>query len=287
MEKIRASLIKWLMHDSKPREFPICDFDRIQYELRPCDIILIEGRSRVSHVIKSITQSPWSHAALYIGRIHDIENPVLRERVQEFYKGAADEQLLIESILGKGTIIRPLTHYEKDHIRICRPKGIARKDAQHVIGFAIGRLGREYGVRHIFDLARFLLPWSILPRRWRSSIFEHKISAPTQEICSSMLAEAFGSVHFPVLPLVQMHKQKGMQMYRRNPRLYTPSDFDYSPYFEIIKYPFFELSDTAAYRNLPWSSEGVYVDDEGNQLVPEEVDDEDIKNLGDKKRKSA
>ena len=29
--------------------------------------LLVEGNSHISHVIKSLTQSAWSHAALYVG----------------------------------------------------------------------------------------------------------------------------------------------------------------------------------------------------------------------------
>ncbi|MFX5622421.1 hypothetical protein ABTE00_19920, partial [Acinetobacter baumannii] len=89
------------------------------------------------------------------------------------------------------------------HLRICRPKGIARQDTQRVIGFAIGRLGREYDIRLTFDLFRFLLPWSILPRKWRSTLFSQNISETTREICSSLLAETFASIHFPVLPFIK------------------------------------------------------------------------------------
>ena len=255
INRIKQKFIHLLTWNKPPRRFPLSDFERIQYEIRPCDILLIEGRSRVSEVIKTITQSPWSHSVLYIGRLHDIENPVLRERVKHFYDGPPDTQLVIESMLGKGTIVTAMNHYRHDHMRICRPKGISRQDAQQVIGFSIGRLGMEYGVRHILDLARFLFPWSILPRRWRSSLFEHNIGAPTKEICSSMMAEAFNSVHFPILPIVREDTQLGIKLYKRNPKLFTPSDFDYSPYFEIIKYPIFELSEHSVYRNLPWGEE--------------------------------
>ena len=68
-----------------------------------------------------------------------------------------------------------------------------------------------------------------------------------------MIAEAFAAVQFPLLPLVQRGEGEQMQLYRRNPKLCTPSDFDYSPYFEIIKYPFFDLTEHAGYRLLPWT----------------------------------
>lgn len=276
VDKLKQKITNWLIKDHAAERYPMCDFERIQYELRPCDVILTEGTSRISEVIRVITQSPWSHAALYIGRLHDIENPVLRERVKQFYDASPDEQLIIESVLGKGTVVSPLNFYRHTHIRICRPKGISRKDAHAVIGFAIGRLGRAYGIRHNLDLARFLFPWSILPRRWRSSLFQHHIGVPTKEICSSMLAEAFSSVNFPIIPIVRAHKKEGVKLYKRNPKLYTPSDFDYSPYFEIIKYPIFEIGEEAVYRTLPWS-ERVLMGDERDALV--EVDQQEAAEL--------
>lgn len=265
--KLKDKVIRWLSDERSQEETPLTDFDRLLYEIRPCDVLLVEGRSRVSEVIKAITQSSWSHAALYIGRMHDIENPVLRERVREFYNGPLDEQLVIESMLGRGTVVNPISRYREFHLRICRPNRISRRDAQQVIGFAIGRLGMEYGIRHNLDLLRFLFPYTVLPRRWRSSLFSHNVGTPTQEICSSMLAEAFSSVNFPILPIVRTNPKEETKFYHRNPRLYTPRDFDYSPYFDIIKYPVFEMEVTPAYRNLPWDEEGRLLNP-GDKLEP-------------------
>lgn len=36
--------------------------------LQPCDVLLVEGNTRISTAIKYLTQSTWSHAALYLGR---------------------------------------------------------------------------------------------------------------------------------------------------------------------------------------------------------------------------
>lgn len=266
--KLSQFMINWLIKQDEPDKFPMCDFDRICYEIRPCDVLLIEGRSRVAEVIKQITQSSWSHACLYIGRIHDIEHAETREKILKAYPDInPNEQLLVESILGKGTILSPISDYKQDHIRICRPAGLARKDAQLVIDYAVNRLGLQYDVRQIFDLARFLFPWGILPRRWRSSLFRYHPGELTKESCSSLIAEAFNSVHFPVLPVVRANKDKSFEFIQRFPKLYTPSNFDYSPFFEIIKYPIFELEDTPTYRSLPWK-EGMLSDDQGHVVVP-------------------
>jgi len=48
----------------------------------------------------------------------------------------------------------------------------------------------------------------------------------------------------------------------------TPKDFDYSPYFEIIKHPYLGLDDVAAYRALPWNEEGAISDMTGEYRIP-------------------
>jgi hypothetical protein len=249
---IRAALVSWLKHKKPLPQAPLSDFERIRHEIKACDVLLIEGRSRVSEVIKLITQSNWSHAVLYIGRLHDIENPQLRERLGKYYNGNADKQLIIESELGLGTVVRVLTSYEREHIRICRPRGLGYTDSQKVMAYAIGRLGTTYNVRQIFDLGRFMFPWAILPRRWRSTLFSANPGESTQTVCSTMIAECFGSIQFPILPLVKRVEGDKVQLFIRNPKLCTPSHFDYSPYFDIIKYPFLDFQLHADQRLLPW-----------------------------------
>lgn len=250
----------YLTNDRPSQRGYLCDFDRIRYEVRPADVLLIEGRNHISQVIKQITQSSWSHSCLYIGRLHDIDDPELRQHVKKYYDGPSDSQLVIEGILGRGTIVTPLVHYKNDHIRICRPAGLSRADAQKVTSYAINKLGGQYSLRHIFDLMRFLFPWAIMPKRWRSVIFEHNALKPTHDICSSMIAEAFSSVKFPILPIVKTDHEKGLELIQRSTKLFTPSDFDYSPYFNIIKYPFFAISETMPYKDLPWRDDVVGID---------------------------
>ncbi len=257
-------LTSWLTTERPPSSTPMCDFERLTYEVRPCDVLLVEGRTRVSEVIKLITNSSWTHSALYIGRLHDIDSPALRDRISRFYDGDPGAQLLIEAILGQGTIVSPLSTYKDDHLRICRPTNISRHDAQQVIRSAIERLGHDYDIRQLLDLARFMFPYGILPRRWRSSLFEHNAGEPTRCICSTMLVEAFQTVRYPVLPVIRHGKNGQAELFERNPRLYTPKDFDYSPYFDVIKYPFMGAEDFALYRQLPWNKTGTLYNDEND-----------------------
>ena len=86
-----------------------------------------------------------------------------------------------------------------------------------------------------------------------------------------MIADSFGHVSFPILPLVK-HSDKGeAQLFRRNPRLCTPSDFDYSPYFEVIKYPFMDFYHEE-YRLLPWHGPGKLSKEEANFYVGDASD---------------
>lgn len=253
---------KWLLRESPITPTFLFDFEKIRFEIRPADVVLVEGRNRVSRIIKQVTHSGWSHSALYIGRLYDIDDVQLRARIKKYYKGHPEEQLLIESLMGQGTIITPLSRYKDYNLRICRPRGLSREDAQKIIGYSINHLGMRYSLRHIMDLFRFMFPWGILPRRWRSSLFVHNALKPTEEICSSLIATAFQAVHFPILPEIVQDKE-GLTLVSRNPRLYTPKDFDFSPFFDIIKYPMLPFIGEGIYRHLPWtedsSSGGEYI----------------------------
>ena len=252
-----------LMKENPPPEVPLSNFDRLRHEIRPCDVLLVEGRSRASEVIKLVTQSRWSHAALYLGRLHEVENPYSRRRIQQFFDCQPDVQLVVESELGHGTHVRPLAVYERDHLRLCRARELTYQDAQSVLNYAVRQLGTHYDIRQIFDLLRFLLPWALFPRRWRSTLFKTHPGLQTETVCSTMIAEAFGSIQYPILPLVKKNSTNGIQLFRRNPKICTPSDFDYSPYFDIVKYPFVDFSHAKTrYRLLPWKGNA--------KLAPEE-----------------
>jgi len=260
--------VKWLSSEKGEHKLPMSDFERLRYEIRPGDVILVEGRARVSEIIKTITLSNWTHSALYVGRLHDIEDPNLRDYIRSRYDGETDDQLIIESLLGEDTMVDNISKYRDEHLRICRPNGITRQDAQKVIAYAINQLGTYYNVRQMLDLARFMFPYSFLPRRWRSSLFEHNAGAPTHNVCSTMMAEAFSSVHFPILPVLHRDAEGNLKLYKRNTKLITPRDFDYSPYFDVIKYPILDFDELAIYRKMPWSKDGVILNDENEDFIP-------------------
>ncbi|MEW5756965.1 MAG: YiiX/YebB-like N1pC/P60 family cysteine hydrolase [Pseudomonadota bacterium] len=264
---LRQWLVHWLSKESTPIPRYQCDFKRLLVEIRPCDVLLVEGHSRASKLIKAVTQSIWSHSAIYIGRLKDIHDADLRERILQFYPAKENERLLIEPLLTRGTVISPLKKYRHHHLRLCRPRGLTQTDAQKIIRHVIDHLGLDYNLRQMFDLARFVIPLSILPRRWHSSLYAHTLGIPDKTICSSMIASAFSAVHYPILPIVRHEKFGDMRLYNRNNAVYLPKDFDTSPYFDILKYPYPALNGTAFYQQLPWDDQGIICNAENECFI--------------------
>jgi len=280
------TIVDWLNDIPKGNQNlqAINNFDHMLRDLRPADVILFEGRTRVGEVIKIITLSPWTHAALYIGRMNDISDPDALALIKQHYTGDPGAPLVIESLLGYGTIINPLTDYEKDNLRVCRPDGLSFEDQNKVVCFATEHLGLNYDVRQLLDLARFMFPYAILPRRWRSSLFQHNAGRPTNIVCSSMIARCFQSVNYPMLPTIKTDRNDRLKFHKRNFRLFVPSDFDYSPYFNILKFPAWPISLKEGYRDLPWDES----EEENNKSEKgsKKLSDKFFKSLGKKKKNS-
>ena len=202
----------------------------LQRTLRKGDILLIEGTSRFSTSIKFFTQSTWSHATLYIG-------DHLGQKDGEEYL------CLLEVDIEEGVRVVPLSMYHEQHSRICRPIGLSESEINDVIQFAVSRIGNSYDLKNIFDLARFLIPTPPIPTRWRRRAFSLGSGDPTRAICSSLIAQAFQSINYPILPDISYENPRDSRRIdnyrkmhrRRDPSLFAPRDFDVSPYFEVIK----------------------------------------------------
>lgn len=191
--------------------------------IRPGDIVLVEGDTRVSGLIKYITQSTWSHAALFVGKLPG--RPY-----------TAHKHWLIEADLEAGVRAVPLAMYLKCNLRICRPIGLSREDCAHVCESAIAQIGHRYDLKNVIDLGRYLLPWKFVPRRLHGRALRFGSGDPTRAICSSVLAQAFQGVHYPILPHhTTVDDLAHDWLSRRHFTLFMPRDFDLSPYFQIVK----------------------------------------------------
>ena len=213
------------------------------------DVLLVEGTSRISSAIKYLTQSSWSHAAMYVGN-----------RINRFDEHG-EALVLVEADLVEGVRAIPLSLYDAAHTRICRPVGLNRDELDAVLQHVIARIGHTYDLKNIIDLARYFITTPPVPGNWKRRMIAFGSGDPTRAICSSLIAEAFQSVRYPILPIVelqQLETTEGMRyqreiMHIRHHSLFAPRDFDVSPYFEIIK-P--SLSEGFDFRTLDLQSPG-------------------------------
>lgn len=199
--------------------------------VRPGDVLLVEGDTRFSVAIKYLTQSTWSHAALFVG-----EGAHLRD-------AAGHALTVIEADVVDGVRAVPLADFAGLHVRVCRPVGLRPDEVEQLSALARARLGHRYDLRHIVDLLRWLLPTPPVPTRWRRRMLALGSGDPTRAICSTLIAQLFQAVRYPILPMVE-HRPADVPdcgdcteeiLHVRHHSLFVPRDFDVSPYFEIIK----------------------------------------------------
>ncbi len=233
----------------------------LRHSLQPGDVLLVEGNNKISGVIKYLTQSTWSHAALYVGPL------------PECFTEDGEPHVLIEANLGEGVVSAPLSKYMQFHTRICRPVGLVPDDCAQVCTYAISRIGYAYDLKNIIDLMRYLFPLPV-PLRWRRRMIALGSGDPTRLICSALIADAFSSVRYPILPKIklidsQLAREEILEI--RHSSLYCPRDFDISPYFNVVKPTIVRGFD---YKRLQWADQSRGGGDALIPLAPEAAADD-------------
>jgi hypothetical protein len=270
--KIVQLFIKILTKPVKGYLIPLPnDMVALKRHIRPGDVVLVEGDQRISECIKYLTQSSWSHSALYIGDGALRSDSELARRLRAEHGEEAD-CMLVEALVDKGVVLSPLSKYRNFNLRLCRPYRLSAKDQAVVVGHALASVGKVYDLRNVFDLARYFLPVSIVPPRLGREALKFGSGTPTRVICSSLIAECFGLVRFPIAPVFEARPTDSGQPQTGNgdirvlppsgvfqgvfhpvsPTLITPRDFDLSPYFEIIKFNVIEEM-RFDYRRMVWA----------------------------------
>jgi len=250
------------------------DPEALKRNIRKGDVVLVEGDQRISAVIRYLTQSSWSHAALYVGDDLLQRGEHLRQEALACF-GDEARHMLIEALLD-GVVASPLSKYFDLNIRVCRPHNLKPHDLKKVLEEAVRSLGWRYDLRNIVDLLRYLLPVSLVPARFRRTALHFGSGMPTEVICSSHIGRLFDGVGFPIAPQVDLPegfdapgaRRNGLLrlvfgfesaeytglFHKRHPRLLTPRDFDLSPYFEIVK--FNAIADRRFdYARIHWADE--------------------------------
>jgi hypothetical protein len=221
--------------------FTPSDPEALRRSLKPGDVLLVEGNNHISGVIKYLTQSTWSHAALHVG-------PIEGSRTAD-----GEPHVLVEANVGEGVCPAPLSKYYQFHTRICRPVGLTDEDRDKVCRYAVERIGLDYDLKNIFDLLRYLVPLPV-PQRWRRRMIALGSGDPTRIICSALIAQAFESVRYPILPRVTHLESEAAReeiLEIRHSSLYAPRDFDISPYFDVIKPT---IANGFDYKKMHWAN---------------------------------
>lgn len=231
--------------------FTPSDLVTMREVLRPGDVLLVEGNRQVSSMIKYLTQSTWSHAAIYVGDAVSV--PV------DHCDDPVDRPCLVEVNLGEGCVAVPLSKYETYNTRICRPSKLTEDDTNEVVQYAISKIGTQYDHSNIFDMLRYFFPIPF-PAPIRRRMISLGSGDPSRAICSTLIAQAFQEVGYPILPVFEninadecskghCHKEV---MHIRHHSLFAPRDFDLSPYFEVVKPTLVKGFD---YKTIVWSGE--------------------------------
>lgn len=241
-----GTLLAWYLNKETHQHgsIPAHSAEHLLAALRPGDVLLVEGNRRFSTAIKYLTQSSWSHAALFIGEEHGFLIP--------------PGHCFIEADTLEGVRTLGMKEFEGSNTRICRPVGLRDEDSRLVISHAMRRLGHQYDLRNVIDLARYLIATPPVPQSYRRRMIALGSGDPTQAICSTLIAQAFQSIHYPILPVLERVSRDSPEcpgcieeiMRIRHHSLFVPRDFDVSPYFEVVKPGLAEGFD---FRALRWT----------------------------------
>jgi Permuted papain-like amidase enzyme, YaeF/YiiX, C92 family len=180
--------------------------------LRHGDVLLTEGNTRMAALVRRITGSPWSHVSMYVGPLE--EGPAPR--------------CIVEADVAAGVRAVPLSELKGLRLRVLRPTCLRDTDRRRLADWVVSRIGDEYDVAHAWTMARRLLG---LPSARRLPPAPGSMAqGATRFICSSLLAQAFVLVGYPIAPA-----QLGDRDARAADHRYvTPRDFESASVFEVI-----------------------------------------------------
>jgi hypothetical protein len=253
----------------------VTNLRHLKSRLKIGDVLLVSGNARISYVVRILTTSQWSHVVLYVGDRQDLLNEEEKQEWRARYGEDALRHLVIDADPVRRVHLRPVDEYVGLMIRHCRAEALSKQDNIKVVDHALNELGKEYDVKHIMRLLFFFaVPWEFLPEGVRRFITDFTLSESDQ-ICSRVLAEAFHSVGFPIRPIEVIQERGSIQttalqlalglrhrrrsaarllaagkvqkayqritdkelamLHLKEQRHITPSDYDLSRFFSVIK----------------------------------------------------
>jgi uncharacterized protein YycO len=164
--------------------------------LRPGDVLLTEGNTRMAALVRRLTRSPWAHASIYVGPLEPGDDP----------------RCVVEAEISAGVRAVPLSEFKGQRARIVRPLGLHETDRQCLADWLVEHIGHPYDLAHALALGLWFLN---LPGP-RMMVRDAK-----RFICSSLLVHAFVVVGHPIAA--------------SEARYVVPGDFESAAGFEVVK----------------------------------------------------
>ncbi len=103
----------WLNRENDAHFLASHDFNEVCQSIKPGDVILVEGRSWYSRLIRFFTRSRWVHCALFIGSFNNIATQ--SNRVSDTLDRSTLP--LIEAKRGEGVVIKRAAKYAHPNIQ--------------------------------------------------------------------------------------------------------------------------------------------------------------------------
>src|SRR5216683_8213561 len=188
------------------------DPESLSAVLRNGDVLLTEGNTRAAALIKRITRSTWSHVSMYVGPLE--EGP--------------DPRCIVEADMAAGVRSIRLSEVQGLNIRVLRPIGLNDAVRDRLAEWVVSQIGGEYDHRHAWALARRFL--RIAPKSSVTPAPNGIVHSATRFICSSLLANAFALVGYPIPPI----HTAAAAVSAADHRYVMPGDFERAPVFEVV-----------------------------------------------------
>jgi hypothetical protein len=188
----------------------VTDPEMLGRGLLPGDVILVEGNTRFAALVRTLTQSTWSHVAMFVGPLGPGPDPAC----------------IVEADLEQGVRAIALSELRGMHTRAVRANGLEPAARAEVARRVRERIGEPYDLDCALAFARSL--WSSRPQPPRARL----VATPQAAICSTLLAEAFEAQGYPVLPARAASLATAVT--EAAGRILMPRDFDVSPFFGVV-----------------------------------------------------
>ena len=216
LARIRTRLIDaltlYLAQPVKYRPSATDDAQSLSATLSRGDVLLTDGNTRMAALVKRLTRSTWSHVALYVGPLN--EGP--------------DPRCVVEADLAAGVRAVPLSEFKGQRVCVLRPKGLHDADRRRLADWVVSRIGDEYDLAHAWALAGRLLRLPLASRLPPAP--SRMVQGATRFVCSSLLAQAFVMIGYPITPVQIGIRDAGAA----DNRYVTPRDFESASGFEVV-----------------------------------------------------